>query len=167
MKSYFFKIALAFIGCLLVSLPLPARLTLPVLFTDNMVLQQKAEAPVWGITKANQKVLVKTGWDNKTYETVADKSGKWSLKVQTLEAGGPYQLVVKADETKVLNNVMIGEVWICSGQSNMEMPLAGWAKIANYEREIVNASHRNIRLFQVEKATTLSPVASLKVAGGS
>ncbi len=167
MKSYFFKIALAFIGCLLVSLPLPARLTLPVLFTDNMVLQQKAEAPVWGITKANQKVLVKTGWDNKTYETVADKSGKWSLKVQTLDAGGPYQLVVKADETKVLNNVMIGEVWICSGQSNMEMPLAGWAKIANYEREIANASHRNIRLFQVEKTTTLSPVASLKVAGGS
>jgi sialate O-acetylesterase len=167
MKSYYFKITFFFIGCLLLSLPLSARLTLPVLFTDNMVLQQKAEAPVWGTTKANQKVQVKTGWDNKTYETVADKSGNWSLKVQTPEAGGAYQLVIKADETKILNNVMIGEVWICSGQSNMEMPLAGWGKIANYEQEIANANHSNIRLFQVEKATALSPVKSLKVMGGS
>lgn len=157
----------SFLCFLLLWSGLSAKVEMPKIFTDNMVLQQKTEAPVWGTTKANLKVQVKTGWDNKTYETVADKSGNWSLKVQTPGAGGPYDIVVKADETKTLSNVMIGEVWICSGQSNMEMPLAGWAKIANYEQEIANASHPNIRLFQVEKATALSPIASLKVAGGS
>lgn len=144
-----------------------AKLAMPVLFSDNMVFQQQAEAPVWGTSKANKKIKVKTGWDNKVYETIADKTGKWSLKIQTPIAGGPYDLIVSGDETLTFSNVMIGEVWICSGQSNMEMPLAGWGKIADYENEIAVANHPNIRLFQVEKTTTLSPVTSLKVMGNS
>jgi len=167
MKSYYLKISFFVIGCLMVSLSLSARLVMPVLFSDNMVLQQKTDAPIWGTTKANKKVLVKTSWDNKIYETQADNAGNWNLKVQTPGAGGPYQIVVKADETKTLNNVMIGEVWICSGQSNMEMPLSGWAKVDNYEQEIANANHPNIRLFQVEKSTKLSPAKDIKVLGNS
>ncbi len=167
MKSYYFKISLFFIGFLLINLPLSAKITMPVLFSDNMVLQQKTDAPVWGTTKANKKVLVKTSWDNKTYETLADKTGNWSLKVETPEAGGPFQIVIKADETKTLNNVMIGEVWICSGQSNMEMPLSGWTKVDNSEQEIANANHPNIRLFQVEKSTKLTPSKDIKVMGNS
>lgn len=167
MKSYYSQISFFIIGCLLAYLPLSARLVMPVLFSDNMVLQQKTNAPIWGTTKANKKVQVKTGWDNKIYEIQADNAGNWNLKVQTPEYGGPYQIVIKADETKILNNVMIGEVWICSGQSNMEMPLAGWGKVANYEQEIANADHPNIRLFQVKKDMAFSPVTSLKVMGGS
>ncbi len=144
-----------------------AKVVMPVLFSNNMVLQQKTEAPVWGECKPNREVKVQVGWNNKTYKTISDKAGKWSLKVETPEAGGPYKLTVLAEETVVFNNVMIGEVWICSGQSNMEMPLAGWGKIADYENEIAAADHPNIRLFQVEKATTLTPVTSLKVMGNS
>lgn len=144
-----------------------AKLTMPVLFSDNMVLQQKTEAPVWGNCKPGHKVQVATSWDNKLYNTIADKSGNWMLKVITPEAGGPYKLTVLAEDKLIFNNVMIGEVWICSGQSNMEMPLAGWGKVNNYQNEIANANHPNIRLFQVEKSSKLSPVKELKVMGNS
>ncbi|MDD4969088.1 MAG: sialate O-acetylesterase [Paludibacter sp.] len=146
---------------------LSAKVIMPVLFSNNMVLQQNTQAPVWGVCNANRKVKVLTGWNNKTYETVSDQSGKWKLKVETPAAGGPFILKVSAEETLTFNNVMIGEVWLCSGQSNMEMPVSGWAKVANYEQEIATADHSNIRLFQVEKATALSPVTDLKVMGGS
>jgi len=144
-----------------------AKVIMPVLFSDNMVLQQKTQAPVWGICNANRKVKVITSWNNKTYETVSDQSGKWSLKVETPAAGGPFKLTVAAEETLTFNNLMIGEVWLCSGQSNMEMPVAGWGQVDNYENEIASANYPNIRLFQVEKATALSPVTGLKVMGGS
>jgi len=154
------------IGCQVTG-RLSAKVVLPVIFSDNMVLQQKTQAPVWGTCKANYKVMVQPSWNNKTYETVSDQSGSWKVKVETPEAGGPFKLKVSAEETIIFNNVMIGEVWLCSGQSNMEMPLAGWGKVANYETEIAASDHPNIRLFQVEKTSALTPVSGLKVMGGS
>ncbi|MDD4592175.1 MAG: sialate O-acetylesterase [Parabacteroides sp.] len=162
-KIIFVSILSFFIG----SLPISAKLIMPVLFSDNMVLQQKTEAPIWGQCKSMQKVKVKTSWDNKTYETISDRTGNWKLKVQTPLAGGPYTITVSAEKTIRLNDVMIGEVWLCSGQSNMEMPLAGWGKISNFENEVASADHPNIRLFQVEKATALQPVSGLRAMGGS
>jgi len=164
-----FRILIAFIlvAFLQIDNSLFAKVTMPVLFSDNMVLQQKTEAPVWGTCNPNKQVKVQTSWNNKMFKTVSDKNGKWNLKVETPEAGGPFKMTVSAEETLTFNNLMIGEVWLCSGQSNMEMPIAGWGQVANYEKEIAAADHPNIRLFQVEKATALSPVTDLKVMGGS
>mgnify|MGYP000924896636 FL=1 len=108
-------------------------------------------------------VKVTTSWDGKTYETQADKEGKWKLSVRTPEAGGPYELTLTDGQKLVLKNVMIGEVWICSGQSNMEMPLEGWGKIMNYKKEVSAADHPNIRLLHVEHVTSTQPESDIKV----
>ena len=108
-------------------------------------------------------VKVTTSWDGKTYETQADKEGKWKLSVRTPEAGGPYELTLTDGQKLVLENVMIGEVWICSGQSNMEMPLEGWGKIMNYKKEVSAADHPNIRLLHVEHVTSTQPESDIKV----
>ena len=128
-----------------------------------MVLQQQADAPIWGEAKPMKTVKVTTSWDGKTYETQADKEGKWKLSVRTPEAGGPYELTLTDGQKLVLKNVMIGEVWICSGQSNMEMPLEGWGKIMNYKKEVSAADHPNIRLLHVEHVTSTQPESDIKV----
>lgn len=147
---------------------LSAKIELPKIFTSNMVLQQQVNAPIWGQANPGKDVKLVTSWDKQVYSALAGTDGKWRVDVKTPKAGGPYNIsIVQGKEKLLLQNILIGEVWICSGQSNMEMPLAGWGKIADYENEIAAADHPNIRLFQMEKATTLSPVTSLKVMGNS
>lgn len=85
------------------------------------------------------------------YKADIGTSGEWSIEVETPKAGGPYDIVLSDGEECFLHNVLIGEVWLCSGQSNMEMPLAGWGKVMNYEKEIAEADYPSIRLFQVKK----------------
>ena len=140
-----------------------AKIVLPPMFSDNMVLQQQAVAPVWGEAKADKKVKLTSSWDNRQYGTKADKDGKWRIDIQTPAAGGPYRLTISDGEKLVLNNVMVGEVWLCSGQSNMEMPFIGWGKPDNYEQEIADADHPEIRLFHVEHVTSSQPRSDIKV----
>jgi len=102
------------------------KIVLPSIFTDNMVLQQKTDAPVWGKANVNVTVKLTTSWDGKTYTTKADKTGKWKIMIKTPEAGGPYSLTISDGEKIKLENVLIGEVWVCSGQSNMEMQMKGF-----------------------------------------
>ncbi|MHB9057020.1 MAG: sialate O-acetylesterase [Paludibacteraceae bacterium] len=145
-----------------------AKITLPALFTDNMVLQQQSDAPIWGKATPGKNVTLQASWDKKTYQTKAAVDGTWRLKVKTPAASlTPYSLTISDGKAVTLHNVLIGEVWICSGQSNMEMPLADWGKIADYEKEIAAADFPNIRLLQVEKSTSLSLQSDLKVSGGS
>lgn len=151
-----------FAALLMLSGAISAKVVLPPMFSDNMVLQQ-ADAPIWGEAKPMKTVKVTTSWDGKTYETQADKEGKWKLSVRTPEAGGPYELTLTDGQKLVLKNVMIGEVWICSGQSNMEMPLEGWGKIMNYKKEVSAADHSNIRLLHVEHVTSTQPESDIKV----
>ena len=151
-----------FAALLMLSGTISAKVVLPPMFSDNMVLQQ-ADAPIWGEAKPMKTVKVTTSWDGKTYETQADKEGKWKLSVRTPEAGGPYELTLTDGQKLVLKNVMIGEVWICSGQSNMEMPLEGWGKIMNYKKEVSAADHPNIRLLHVEHVTSTQPESDIKV----
>ena len=105
------------IFCVLVSLVTRADIRLASLFTDNMVLQQKAEVPIWGWADAGKTVKVKTSWNGKNYSAKADNSGKWIIKIATPSAGGPYSITISEDKSIKLNNVLIGEVWICGGQS--------------------------------------------------
>jgi sialate O-acetylesterase len=139
---------------------LNGEVKLPAIFGDNMVLQQKTEAAIWGTASINSTVKVTTSWNHKSYSARCGSDGKWKLKVATPSAGGPYEVSV-SDGTKLkLKNVMIGEVWVCSGQSNMEMPMKGYTNqpIAGSNETIATSSNPAIRLFTVEKATSLLPL---------
>lgn len=151
--------AVALWGCTGV---LQAKVVLPSVFTDNMVLQQKTDITFYGDATKNKQLTVKTGWNGKEYHTEADGQGKWSLKIPTSAAGGPYEITFSDGKKLQLKNVMIGEVWFCSGQSNMEMPVAGWGKVMNYEQEIAEAAYPAIRLFQVKKNTSLAPLKEVE-----
>ena len=119
-----------------------AQVRLSPLFTDNMVMQQRTDAPIWGTCEAGRTVSVTTSWNRRKYETVAGSDGKWKVKVATPKAGGPYEITVSDGTPVTLRNVMIGEVWLCSGQSNMDMPVNGWGQVNNYEAEVKAAGHR-------------------------
>lgn len=151
--------AVALWGCTGV---LQAKVVLPSVFTDNMVLQQKTDITFYGDATKNKQLTVKTGWNGKEYHTEADGQGKWSLKIPTPAAGRPYEITFSDGKKLQLKNVMIGEVWFCSGQSNMEMPVAGWGKVMNYEQEIAEAAYPAIRLFQVKKNTSLAPLKEVE-----
>lgn len=116
----------AFSFILLSAASLQAKVKLPAILGDNMVLQQKTAAKIWGWASENAKIKVTTSWDKKAYVTSTDSKGNWLLKVNTPEAGGPFEISISDGEAVILKNILIGEVWFCSGQSNMEMPMRGF-----------------------------------------
>lgn len=103
-----------------------AKVELPPIFADNMVLQQQTDAALWGKAKPRSKVTITTTWSKAKTVVTADSDGKWFARVSTPVAGGPYSITFNDGEKVSVNNVLIGEVWICSGQSNMEMPMKGY-----------------------------------------
>ena len=103
-----------------------AKVELPPVFADNMVLQQQTEAALWGKAEAGAKVTITTTWSKAKTVVKADADGKWFARVATPAAGGPYEITFNDGDKVTLKNVLIGEVWICSGQSNMEMPMKGF-----------------------------------------
>jgi len=146
------------------SLSLFAEISLPSMFTDNMVLQQQTDAPIWGTAKAKKNVKVTTSWDKKTYTVQSGADGSWTIKVKTPAASfTPFTISFSDGKDLVLKNILIGEVWICSGQSNMEMPVVGWGKVINNKQEVANASYPNIRLLHVSKRTANVPLNDLKL----
>ena len=145
---------------------LSAQVNLPPIFSDNMVLQQQTQAPIWGESKPDKEIVITTSWDQKKYTVQADARGKWNTKVTTPAAGGPYDIIISDGKKVKLSNVMIGEVWVCSSQSNMEMQVEGWGKVMNYQQEKEEAdNYPNIRFLLVEKATSPLPINDIKAAG--
>ncbi len=138
-------------------------ISLPPLFSDGMVLQQNQEIPVWGKAEAGSKIVVSLNGNKNN--SIADENGNWKVYLPPLAAGGPYELTVSAGKEIKIKNVMIGEVWLCSGQSNMEMPLAGWGKIKNYKEEIANAKYPAIRLLTVNKKMANVPQENFESDG--
>ena len=127
MKSSGIKTSTVLASFLLAAcLSMRAEVKLPAIFSDGMVMQQQTNANLWGTATPNKKVTVTTGWNGKQYEVTADKNGAWKLSVSTPEAGGPYTITFDDGTQKTLNNILIGELWLCSGQSNMEMPMKGF-----------------------------------------
>ncbi len=141
-----------------------AQIKLPDIISDSMVLQQNTNAPLWGWAAAGTKVEVKGSWSSKSMEAVAGNDGKWIVKIPTPKAGGPYDITIKAGDTKTLHGVLIGEVCIFSVQSNMEMPVAGWpsAPVNNSAQEIANANYPDIRAFTGQKQVAFSPQQNVK-----
>jgi sialate O-acetylesterase len=134
---------------------LQAQVKLPSIFTDNMVLQQQSECAVWGWSEKGKNLTVQTSWSGKKYTTKADASGKWKLKIATPAAGGPYTLTISDGKPVTLRNILIGEVWICSGQSNMEMPVKGFKgqPIIGSNDAILKSKNKNIRLYTVPRSS--------------
>lgn len=145
---------------------LGAKVKMPAMFSDNMVLQRETSASLWGISDKGRTVKVRTSWDGKTYRTDVQPDGSWRLCIDTPQAGGPYSITIDDGDRTVFRNVMVGEVWLCSGQSNMEMPLNGWSWIYDYEKEIAAADYPEIRLLQAEHVSALSPQDEIAVRNG-
>jgi len=140
--------------------PHPAKdISLNPLFTDNMVLQQKQDIPIWGKAEPGGEVIVALMEQRK--KGLVDEDGRWRVDLSPVEAGGPYELVISGEKIDRIKNVMVGEVWVCSGQSNMEMPIDGVGKVNNYKEEIANSSYPNIRLLNVEKIMATTPQEKL------
>src|ERR1700744_2638708 len=139
-KTFYLKVGrnlfFAAVICLLSAKAAIAKVVPAGCFTDNMVLQQKTNAAIWGTEKAGKTVTITTSWNNKKYTVVTDDAGSWKVKVATPAYGGPYTITFDDGEVTTLNNVLIGEVWVCSGQSNMEMRLAGGlGSVYNLDKE--------------------------------
>ena len=126
-----------------------ANVKLPAVFGDNMVLQRNSEVAVWGWADPGGNVMVSANWQSKDLaNTKTGADGKWSVKIKTPKAGGPYELNIKSNYTITLKNVLIGEVWVCSGQSNMQL---GMRSTADAEVNIAKAKYPKIRLFSVPR----------------
>jgi sialate O-acetylesterase len=135
------------------------KLVVNALFTDHMVLQQKENVAFWGTYTPNKKITVRGSW-GKESTCVSDNKGHWKLNVPTPEAGGPYQVSIATKTSRVLiKDVLIGEVWLASGQSNMEMDFdycCNTTDFSEYERS--NANYPNIRMIKVKKQLSSTPV---------
>ncbi|HEU6449379.1 MAG TPA: sialate O-acetylesterase [Verrucomicrobiae bacterium] len=141
-----------------------SQLKVAAIFGDNMVLQQKMTIPVWGWAAPNANVTVKFAGQTKSAR--GDANGKWLVKLDKLKASfEPQMLTVESGETKTFTNILVGEVWLASGQSNMEKPIGkqpGQKPCFNYEEELAAGNYPNIRLFKVEKELATTPLDDLK-----
>jgi sialate O-acetylesterase len=152
-KATFYKTCGYFL--LIVASPLLADVRLPSIIGDDMVLQQNIDVPIWGWSNPGEAVAVQVSWLTSPVTAKADQQGTWMVNLKTPQAGGPYTITIKGENTVLLKNVMVGEVWICAGQSNMEM---GIGAVNNAEQEIKAANYPNIRLFHVKRKISSEPV---------
>ncbi|WP_197428916.1 carboxypeptidase-like regulatory domain-containing protein [Phnomibacter ginsenosidimutans] len=135
-----------------------AQTRMPDFFSNGMVLQQQTAAPIWGTDKPNVKVTIKASW-GKQATTTTDASGRWKLTLPTPAAGGPYNINISASNNIELNDVWIGEVWLCSGQSNMEMPVKGYTNqpVLGSNEAILQSTNPQIRFYHTARANSLQP----------
>ncbi|MBB5040062.1 sialate O-acetylesterase [Prosthecobacter dejongeii] len=143
---------------ILTSLPAFAEVTMPAFFTDGLVLQQGKPVAIWGKAAADENVSVTFAGQTKV--TQADLEGKWRVTLDALPANAtPAELTVVGKNTLTLKNILVGEVWLCSGQSNMQWMVS---QSANPEQEMAAAHFPQIRMFSVERATAMEPAADVK-----
>lgn len=158
MHTYFLRCLI--LGALLLGTYRPAAaLSLPAIFADHMVLQQQDSVLIWGWGKPGENIRISTSWNRQTYQVKVPNQAHWLVKVKTPVAGGPYEIHFQGNNEIRLRDVMIGEVWLCSGQSNME-----WSAnmgIDQAEEEIAQAQYDNIRFFTASHRTASTPQIDL------
>lgn len=145
-----------------------AKVVLPPVFSDNMVLQQNTDAAIWGWTTPGRVVKVNASWTKQTIKVTASSEGKFVARIPTCVAGGPYTVTINDGDKTILNNVLLGEVWFCSGQSNMEMPMSGFDRqpVEGAGKVIATAkSSRNIRMITVPKRASVEEEESFSGDG--
>ena len=142
------------------TLVLNAKIKVASVLGDNMVLQRNTEVKLWGTADPNQKLNIVTSWNKAKISTLADEKGQWLVNAATSEAGGPYVVTITSGKEKIqLQNILLGEVWLCSGQSNMEMPILGFndQPINGSNETLADAANCQLRLFTVERAAIANP----------
>ncbi|HPR31132.1 MAG TPA: sialate O-acetylesterase [Prolixibacteraceae bacterium] len=143
-----------FLILMLLKFPSLAVIQLPALVSDHMVLQQKSTVNIWGKARPGETIEVTASWNDIRYQTTANPDSTWLIPLQTSEAGGPFTLQIKGENTITLSDILLGEVWLCSGQSNMEKPVGiqpGQKPVFNYEEEIAHANYPFLRFFHVPR----------------
>ena len=151
-QFWYFIFLLFFIG----TLPVQGKITLPAILSDNMVLQQNSQIRFWGKARPGEQVTVSTSWDKNIYTVQTPADGHWEVKIKTPGVMDNQTLTVRGENTITIHNILIGEVWLCTGQSNMEFPVARdpnvkWKTgILNETEEMRDADYPSIRLFHVE-----------------
>jgi sialate O-acetylesterase len=134
-----------------------AQIRLPNFFSDNTVLQRNGSIPIWGWASAHEKIVVQFNKQSKTTE--ADKNGKWIVRLDAENAGGPYVLNIEGKNNLQLKNVLVGDVWLCSGQSNMEWTVG---QSANAKKEIAGANYPFIRHIKIQRSLNALPDEDIK-----
>lgn len=132
-----------------------ATIRLPSILGSHMVLQQQSKVKLWGWSAPAENITITVSWDTTTYVTKGNRGARWATEINTPKAGGPYTIKIKGSNEIILEDVMIGEVWVCSGQSNME-----WSADQGLQQskdEAPKATNKNIRFFYVPKSTSSSP----------
>jgi sialate O-acetylesterase len=153
-KVKVFWLSMLSLFAMLVASAAEAEVSLPAIISDNMVIQQAFRAPIWGRADPGEAVTVSIAGQHQA--AVADAQGKWSLRLDAMRPGGPYEMTVAGKNTITVRNVMAGEVWLCSGQSNMQFVVADGQ---NARQEIAQASYPEIRTFNVTRNTAIEPQA--------
>ena len=145
-----------------------AEIVLPQIYTDNMVLQRNSTITMSGHANPKSRVTLSADWLQESISTQANIDGYFSLRFSTPVAGGPYSMVINDGvDKKVLQNILIGEVWICSGQSNMEFPIRGaWARLMDADQIVASMHHPALRLMQIKNTTSLAPLDDAAVEYG-
>lgn len=134
-----------------------ANVTLPNFFGDNMVLQRNKAIPIWGTANANEKITIQ--FHNQRATTIADNNGKWMIKLNNEKAGGPYTLKISGENSIEIKNILIGDVWLCSGQSNMELKVS---EAKDYNLEKSSADISEIRHIKIQKEIAFEPTTNVK-----
>jgi sialate O-acetylesterase len=131
-----------------------ADIRLPSVIGDNMVLQGSDTVSIWGWADAGEEISVKVSWHRAEWIVQGDNAGRWTFKMTAPDVGGPYEMTLKGKNTITIKNILVGEVWVCSGQSNMQMSVRS---SANADQEIAAANYPKIRLFSVERKVAETP----------
>jgi len=131
-----------------------ADIKLPAIIGDNMVLQRSGKVSIWGWADPGEEVTVGVSWNSMKWAVTADKDGKWSFRINPPKAGGPHEMTLTGKNAITIKNILVGEVWVCSGQSNMQMSVQS---SNNAEQEIAGADYPKIRLFSVTRKVAETP----------
>jgi len=153
------KRILPFASLLFISLAVFGNVRLPAIIGSHMVLQQKTTVTIWGWSDPQEKIKLRAAWDTTTYTTTGSSAARWSIQLQTPVGGGPYTISIEGKNSILLEDVMVGEVWVCSGQSNMEMNV-NWG--LPYQDEVVKATNVKIRFFHIPKTASQYPQEDVK-----
>lgn len=154
------KVIVLILSVILTVFSANAQLKVASVLGDNMVLQRNSEVKVWGKAEVKMSVKISCSWNETVITAVSNENGDWMAKIKTSEAGGPYTVSIETKKEKIkLSNILLGEVWLCSGQSNMEMPLLGFGyqPVIGSADALLDADNQNLRLFTVKRAPMAAP----------
>jgi sialate O-acetylesterase len=131
-----------------------ANVKLPAVISDNMVLQRGKKIPIWGWADAGEQIMVSVSWHSMAWSVVTNGNGNWSFEMSPPKTTGPHEMTLSGKNTITIKNILVGEVWVCSGQSNMHWSVN---RSTNAEQEVAQADYPNIRLFSVERKVADKP----------